>query len=305
MAFTGLQGPWLGANLQVVSDAQKLWMASQAETVQIAEEAMVRKAMSPPLQIFMAALPGGAYISLGFVFYTTTQVGAEALPWGVAKLIGGLVFSLGLITCVVTGADLFTSTTMTLIGKAAGRLTWPGLLKHWSLVYIGNAVGAATIVALIYFGGVYNSADGGWGQVILATADKKLHHTFVEAFTLGVGCNLLVCLGVWMAYSGRTSADKILSLVLPVALFVSTGFEHSVANMFMIPLGILIQPELAPGTLPDLTWANFVVDNLVPVTLGNIVGGGVMIGIFYWILHRRAVETGRASHRLQGTEKSG
>ncbi len=279
-------------------------MATQAETVKIAEEAMVHKATSPPLSIFMAALPGGAYISLGFVFYTTTQVGADAMPWGVAKLIGGTVFALGLITCVITGADLFTSTTMTLIGKAAGRITWPGLLKHWSLVYFGNAIGAGTIVALCYFGGVYTLADGGWGQVVLATANTKLSHTFVEAFTLGIGCNLLVCLGVWMAYSGRSSADKILSLIFPVALFVSTGFEHSVANMFMIPLGILIRPELAPGGYGDITWANFVLDNLVPVTLGNIVGGGVMIGIFYWLLHTRALENARAARALRPRDAS-
>lgn len=273
-------------------------MASPVETAAIAEEAMVHKTTAPPWKILMAALPGGAYISLGFVFYTTTQVGAEVLPWGVAKLIGGTVFSLGLITCVVTGADLFTSTTMTLIGKAAGRLSWLGVLRHWSLVYIGNAIGAATIVAICYFGGVYNSAEGGWGAVILATADKKLHHTFVEAFTLGIGCNLLVCLGVWMAYAGRSVADKILALVLPVGLFVSTGFEHSVANMFMIPLGIIIRPELAPGAFPDMTWANFITANLVPVTLGNIVGGGMMIGLFYWSLYGGANGAARAATRV-------
>lgn len=268
-------------------------MASPAEMAEAVEHAMVHKASNPPMRAFLLAFSGGAYIALAFVFYITTQVGAEALPWGVAKLIGGLVFSVGLVLVVLTGADLFTSTTMTLMAKASGAISWLGLLRHWGLVYVGNAVGAATIIALMYFGGVHRNADGAWGMVVLNTAEYKLHHSFGEAFVLGIACNLLVCVGVWAAFSGRSTTDKILAVIGPVALFVATGFEHSIANMFLIPLAMLVQPELAPGGFEDLTWSNFLGANLLPVTLGNIVGGGIMIALYYWLIFRRPAARGR------------
>lgn len=259
-------------------------MATPAEMAQLAQDAMLHKAQATTPRTLLLALTGGAYIALGFVFYVTSQVGADAMPWGVAKVLGGTVFSVGLILVVLTGADLFTSTTMTLMLKASGDLSWRGLLRHWGLVYVGNAVGALTVVALMILGGVYRSADGAWGQVVLVTAAHKLDHSFFEAVALGIACNLLVCLAVWAAFSGRTTADKILALIGPVALFVATGFEHSVANMFMVPLAILIRPELAPGGFEELTWGTFVTANLIPVTLGNIIGGGAMIGLFYWLV---------------------
>lgn len=148
------------------------------------------------------------------------------------------------------------------------------------------------MVALIYFGGIWRTAAGGdWGAVLLTVSLHKVHHTFLEAFVLGILCNLMVCLAVWAAYSGRNTTDKVIAVTMPIALFVATGFEHSVANMFMIPLGILIAdtagPEFWTGTgldaaaFGDLTWSNFLVANLLPVTRGNIVGGGVMIGVLY------------------------
>ncbi len=261
-------------------------IATPAEMAALAQDAMLHKARGTVGRTLLLALTGGGFIALGFVFYVTSQVGADAMPWGVAKVLGGLVFSVGLMLVVLTGADLFTSTTMTLMLKASGDLSWWRLLRHWGLVYVGNAVGALTIVALILAGGVQHSAGGQWGQVVLATASHKLDHTFLEAVALGILCNLLVCLAVWAAFSGRTTTDKILALVGPVALFVATGFEHSVANIFMVPLGILIRPEFAPGGLEELTWVNFVTANLIPVTLGNIVGGGLMIGLFYWLVFR-------------------
>lgn len=261
-------------------------MATPAEMAGLVQDAMMYKAQATTPRTLLLSLTGGAFIALGFVFYVTSQVGAEAMPWGVAKVMGGAVFSVGLILVVLTGADLFTSTTMTLMLKASGDLSWWRLLRHWGLVYVGNAVGALTIVALIVVGGVQHSADGAWGQVVLSTAAHKLDHTFLEALALGIACNLLVCLAVWAAFSGRTTTDKILALIGPVALFVATGFEHSVANMFMVPLAIIIRPELAPGAFENLTWGSFLTANLIPVTLGNIVGGGLMIGLFYWLVFR-------------------
>jgi len=276
-----------------VSDERTIAMATPAEMARLVQDTMLYKAQATVPRTLLLSLTGGGYIALGFVFYVTTQVGAEALPWGVAKLLGGVVFSVGLILVVLTGADLFTSTTMTLMLKASGHLSWWKLLRHWGLVYLGNAAGALTIVALMVLGGVQHSADGAWGQVVLSAASHKLDHSFVEALALGVACNLLVCLAVWAAFSGRTTTDKIMALVGPVALFVATGFEHSVANMFLVPLAIFIQPELAPAGFEHLGWWTFLTANLVPVTLGNIIGGGLMIGLFYWLVFRPKRDAGR------------
>ena len=259
-----------------------------------AEDAAYAKATGGPLKSFLLGLTAGGYIALGFVFYTTSQVGAAELPFGVAKVLGGLVFSTGLALVVLTGAELFTSSTLTLTARASGRITWGQLLVNWVVVYVANFLGALTIVALVYLGGTWQNADGGWGAVVLSTGLHKVGHSFLEAFVLGVLCNLMVCLAVWAACSGRTTTDKILAVTMPIALFVASGFEHSVANMFMIPLAILIKDNAGAGfwdgaglqqaDFADLTWSAFYVDNLLPVTLGNIVGGGVMIGVLYWTI---------------------
>jgi len=269
-------------------------MPTPAQMAQTAEDAAYAKVTGRPLKSFLLGLTAGGYIALGFVFYTTSQVGAAELPFGVAKVLGGLVFSSGLVLVVLTGAELFTSSTLTLTARASGRITWLQLLRNWAIVYVANFLGALTIVVLIYVGGTWRQADGGWGAVVLNSTLSKVSHTFLEAFVLGILCNLMVCLAIWAAYSGRTTSDKILAVTMPIALFVATGFEHSVANMFMIPLAILIKDTastdffadagLDQAAYGDLTWAAFYLDNLLPVTLGNIVGGGVMIGVLYWTI---------------------
>lgn len=272
-------------------------MFSPAEMAAVAENSLAHKALNHPIRALMLSFSGGGYIALGFVFFTTSQVGtAEVLGYGVSRVIGGLVFSVGLALVVLTGAELFTSTSMTLVARASGLITWPRLFAHWGIVYVGNFVGAVTILALCWFGGTWHQAGGQWGKVILDTALGKVEHPFVEAFALGVACNLLVCLAVWVAFAGRTITDKVLAVTGPIALFVAAGFEHSVANMFMIPFGVLIS-DLAPagfweqlGASPAdyaaLGWGEFLAGNLLPVTLGNILGGGIMIGAYYWLIFR-------------------
>lgn len=270
------------------------WMLTPGQMAQAAEDALFAKATYPPHKSFLLGLTAGGYIALGFIFYTTSQVGAEMIPWGVAKVLGGFVFATGLALVVLTGADLFTSSTMTLTARASGRLTTRQLLSNWVVVYVANFIGALTMVALVYLGGTWHNAKGAWGAVVLNTANMKLHHTWLEAFCLGILCNLMVCLAVWAAYGGRTTTDKVMAVTMPIALFVACGFEHCVANMFMVPLGILIRQgagpdfwastQLDPANYTNITWSNFITENLVPVTLGNIVGGGVMIGILYWTI---------------------
>jgi formate transporter len=289
-----------------MSTTESTTILTPAQMAQAAEDAAYAKATGRPMKSFLLGLTAGGYIALGFVFFTTSQVGAQALPWGVAKLLGGLTFSTGLALVVLTGAELFTSSTLTLTARASGRITWGQLLRNWVVVYLANFLGALTMVALVFFGGTWRSAGGGWGQVVLTTASYKLHHTFVEALVLGILCNLMVCLAIWAAYSGRTTTDKVMAVTMPIALFVASGFEHSVANMFMVPLGILVKDHagaefwatsgLDPAAYGDLTWAGFLAGNLLPVTIGNIIGGGVMIGILYWtIFHRIGAGHGSAA----------
>ncbi|GAB1690252.1 formate transporter FocA [Krasilnikovia sp. M28-CT-15] len=270
-------------------------MLSPAQMAKAAEDAAYAKATGKPVKSFLLGLTAGGYIALGFVFFVTSQVGASSLAWsGGARILGGIVFATGLVLVVLTGAELFTSSTLTLTARASGRITWGQLLGNWGVVYVANFLGALTMVALVYLAGTWHNAHGGWGAVVLNTALAKLQHGFLQAFTLGVLCNLLVCLAVWAAYSGRTTTDKILAVTMPIALFVAAGFEHSVANMFMVPLALLIKDTagadfwheagLNRADYADLSWPNFLLDNLAPVTLGNIVGGGVMIGILYWTI---------------------
>lgn len=289
-------------------------MLTPAQMAQTAEDVAYAKATGRPLKSFLLGLTAGGYIALGFVFFIISQVGAEDLPWELARIIGGVVFATGLALVVLTGAELFTASTLTLTARASGRITWGQLLRNWGVVYVANFIGALTIVALIYLSGTWRSADGGWGAVVLNTSLGKVSHPFFEAFFLGVLCNLMVCLAIWAAYSGRTTTDKVLAVTMPIALFVAAGFEHSVANMFMIPLGLLIKATagsafwdeagLAHSDFADLTWDAFFLDNLLPVPLGNIVGGGVMIGILYWTIFHH-IEGSKKNKKKQRPERGG
>ncbi|HAG0930542.1 TPA: formate transporter FocA [Salmonella enterica] len=268
-----------------------------AEMAKVAEETGVYKTTKHPLKTFYLSVTAGIFISIAFVFYITSTVGTAGIPYGIAKLIGGICFSLGLILCIICGADLFTSTVLIVVAKACGRITWRQLLWNWVNVYIGNLAGALFFVLLIWLSGEYMTANGGWGLNVLQTADHKMHHTFIEAVTLGILANLLVCLAVWMSYAGRTLMDKSMIMILPVAMFVASGFEHSIANMFMIPMGIVIRyfasPDFwnainsSPADFAHLTVVSFITDNLLPVTIGNIIGGGVFVGLVYWVIYLR------------------
>ncbi len=257
----------------------------------VAEDITYGKATKPAAKTFMLAITAGAFIAIAFVFYITV------IATGGSKLAGGICFALGLILCVILGGELFTSTTLTLVARAANRITWAQMLKNWGVVYFGNLVGGLIMVALIMLSSQYMNTNGQWGLTALNVAQHKIHHTFVEAVALGILCNLMVCLAAWMAFGGRTMTDKALIMVLPVAMFVASGFEHSIANMFMIPVGIAIQtfagPEFwqaigaDPAKYADLTIGHFIINNLIPVTIGNIIGGGGMIGLTYWFIFRR------------------
>ncbi|CAK9884577.1 MAG: putative formate transporter 1 [Candidatus Erwinia impunctatus] len=263
----------------------------------VAEDAGVYKATKHPFTTFFLAVTAGVFISIAFVFYITATIGSATMPWGMTKLVGGICFSLGLILVVVCGADLFTSTVLIVVAKASGRISWRQLALNWINVYIGNFFGAMFFVALIWFSSQHMNADGAWGLNVIKSADHKMHHTFIEAVCLGILANLMVCLAVWMSYSGHTLMDKTLIMILPVAMFVASGFEHSIANMFLIPMAIMIRDFASPefwqmaGSSAEqfshLTVTDFILDNLIPVTLGNIIGGGLLVGLTYWVIYLR------------------
>ncbi|QIM69776.1 formate transporter FocA [Basfia succiniciproducens] len=277
-------------------DFKLAWMASPTEMAQTGLDVGVYKATKKQAYSFLSAISAGMFIALAFVFYTTTQTASAGAPWGLTKLVGGLVFSLGVIMVVVCGCELFTSSTLSTIARFESKITTIQMLRNWIVVYFGNFVGGLFIVALIWFSGQIMAANGQWGLTILNTAQHKIEHTWIEAFCLGILCNIMVCIAVWMAYAGKTLTDKAFIMILPIGLFVASGFEHCVANMFMIPMGMVIanfaSPEFWQATglnaeqFANLDMYHLVIKNLIPVTLGNIVGGGVCIGLMQWFTSR-------------------
>jgi formate transporter len=262
----------------------------------------VAKARTDALTVFVLAVLAGAFISLGAIFATTVSAGAGDLPFGVVRLLAGLAFSLGLILVIVGGAELFTGNTLIVMAWASGKVSSALVLRNWSIVYLGNLVGALATVAVMFITGQYAFGDGSVGLAALAIGNAKAGLEFVPAIALGMMCNALVCLAVWLTFSARTTTDRILAIVPPIAAFVAAGFEHSVANMYFIPEAIAIRtwaPDRfwaaigrVPSDFPDLTVQAFLFGNLLPVTIGNVIGGALMVGVVYWFVYLRGDRRG-------------
>jgi formate transporter len=264
------------------------------EMARKAERIGITKAEAPWATTFVLAILAGAFIALGAVFATTTLSGGTDLPYGVARLLTGVTFSLGLILVVVAGAELFTGNNLIVMAWASRRVSTVRLLRNWAIVYAGNFVGAVATAAIVYAGRQYEFGHGSVGETALAIGNAKTGLGFGQAVALGALCNALVCLAVWLCYSARTTTDKILAIVPPIAAFVAAGFEHSVANMYFIPFALFVKSDrafvhsLSPAPdVTNLSWTHFFVANLVPVTLGNVLGGGLMVGAIYWFVYLR------------------
>lgn len=251
-----------------------------------------------PLRMFALAILAGAFIALGAIFATTVTTGAGgALPFGITKLLGGLVFCLGLILVVGAGAELFTGNNLIMMAWASGKVSTSRLLRNWIIVYLGNFVGSVLTAIIMLLSQQFAFAGGAIGINALNIASGKLTYGFTQALVLGILCNALVCLAVWLAIGARSATDKILAIIFPITAFVAAGFEHSVANMYFIPIGLFIKdfaPDAfwtaagaAPAEFANLTWGNFFTANLLPVTIGNIIGGGFMVGLVYWFIYLR------------------
>jgi len=255
------------------------------------------KANLDALTLFVLAVLAGAFVALGAIFATTVSAGSGSLPYGVVRLLAGLAFSLGLVLVVVGGAELFTGNTLISMAWASGKVSTRMLLRNWLIVYLGNLAGALGTVAVMFISGQYLFGGGSVGLVALSTGNSKSTLDFLPAVGLGIMCNVLVCLAVWMTLSARSTTDRILAIVPPIAAFVAAGFEHSVANMYFIPTAMSIR-ELAPATFwtaigktpadfPGLTLDRFLLGNLLPVTIGNVIGGALMVGAVYWFVYMR------------------
>ena len=273
-----------------------------AEIARKAEEVGVAKAEMNALSLLVLAVLAGAFIGLGSMAATIVWTDASpAMPFGVARMLGGLVFALGLILVVLGGAELFTGNNLMVIAAASRRIGLVALCRAWVIVFVGNMIGAVGTAALVFLAGQHDFAGGGVGQTMLAIGSAKAEMPFDRAFFLGILCNVLVCLAVWLCYGAHTTTDKLLAILFPIAAFVAAGFEHSVANMYFIPLAIIVKAFAAdsfwamigasPADFGGLTLAGLV-QNLVPVTLGNIVGGGVLVGMVYWFVYLRRAGQG-------------
>lgn len=257
-----------------------------------AEEIGESKARLDALSTFVLAVLAGAFIAWGAAFSTVVVVGAsDSIPFGVTKLLAGLSFCLGLLLVVIAGAELFTGNNLIVMAWASGRITSWQVLRNWAIVYVGNFVGAVGIAVLIFMTSYPQASGGAVAGVMLQIAEAKCSLSWTEAIASGIGCNLLVCLAIWMCLSARSVADKVFATLFPITAFVATGMEHCVANMYFIPVGLLVKhglKELPGEHLYDhITVENFLVNNLVPVTVGNIIGGAILVGLVYWFIYLR------------------
>lgn len=262
-----------------------------------AEESGVKRASTDPITLLVLSVLAGAFISFGAIFATTVSAGAVGMPYGVVRLLIGLVFSTGLIMVIIGGAELFTGSNIIVMAWASGKVKTRALLLNWIISFAGNFVGAIATAALMFYSTQYTFGGGAVGLTALSTANAKASLAFIPALTLGIMCNALVCLAVWMCFSARTSIDRVVTLIPPIAAFAAAGFEHSIANIYFIPMGLFIKagaPESfwrsigkTAADFPELTWVNFFVGNLVPVTIGNIIGGSIMVAAVYWFIYLR------------------
>jgi len=255
-------------------------------------EVGVTKATMPVLTMFALAILAGAFIALGALFYTVTvTTGNDAtVPFGLLRLAGGVTFSLGLVLVVVGGAELFTGNNLIAMAWASGRVTTQQVMRNWGWVYLGNLVGAIGTAVLVWLAGVHTMSNGAVGETMVQIARSKIALDPVSALARGVLCNVLVCLAVWLCMGARSVADKILAILFPISAFVACGFEHSVANMYFLPIGIML---VAGGPAPLSVLG--ALSNLVLVTIGNILGGTLMVALIYWFVYLRAEGEGHSA----------
>jgi len=247
-----------------------------AQIARLVEQVGVRKANLPARATLMLGMLAGAFIAFGAMYYTLVMTGSP-LGFGPGRLLGGIAFSLGLVLVIVGGAELFTGNNLIVMAWAERRISTAQLLRNWGLVFPANLVGAMGCALMVNWSGTLGLGDGAVAETAMRIAQAKVGLGFGEAFFRGILCNTLVCLAVWLCFAAHGVGGKILAIVLPISAFVALGFEHSVANMYLIPVAMLAGAE-------GVGVSGFI-GNMVPVTLGNIVGGGVFVALVYWLIY--------------------
>lgn len=260
--------------------------ATVADT--LTRSACVKKTRESFVRLAILGLFAGVYIGFGAQLATMVTHDLAAFAGvGLTKLISGVVFSVGLMLVVIAGAELFTGNNLIVLSALDRQVKIRGLLRNWGIVYFANLAGSLLLVLLMYWSNLWQTGNGGVGAAAVSIANAKVNLTFLEAFSRAILCNWLVCLAVWMATSARTVVGKIFAILFPIAAFVASGFEHSVANMYFIPMGLILKGQGLVAASSNLTIGGMIVKNLIPVTLGNLVGGGFFVAALYWIVYIR------------------
>ena len=261
-----------------IPEPHPLDVVPPARIARLVEEVGIRKVQLPLVSMLTLGILAGAFIAFGSMFYTVTITGSE-LGFGPTRLLGGLAFSLGLILVIIGGAELFTGNSLIVLACASRRITAGALLRNWGLVYVGNLIGALATAVLVHLSGVLALGDSAIGGTADAIALAKTSLDPGQAFVRGILCNILVCLAVWMCFAAHSVSDKAVAIIFPVTAFVALGFEHSIANMYLIPVGMLHRD----GAIDFAA----LFANLIPVTAGNVVGGGLLVALVYWLVYLR------------------
>lgn len=273
-----------------------------AEIVDATLQTGVKKAKTPGLALFILGILAGAFIAFAAEGSNMAAFNlfAEPTTYGLGKALAGSIFGTGLMLVLLAGGELFTGNTLMLAALLDKKIGMGAMLKNWTIVYIGNFIGSVFIAAMMAHSGLFSSGDAMLGAMTIKIAAYKVGLSWTQAFVLGIMCNWLVCLAVWLAYGAQDMTGKILAIFFPIWLFITSGFEHSVANMYYIPAGILAKSNekwaqaamehgVSAEKLAHLNWETFAINNLIPVTIGNIVGGGIFVGVVYFYTYNRII----------------
>ncbi len=267
------------------------------ELVTYTIETGIKKVKTKPLNQFILGILAGAFIAFASEGSNMAAFNLFAKPetYGLGKALAGVVFATGLMLVIIAGGELFTGNNLIMIGVLNKKIRLKEMFSNWFFVYIGNFVGAVFIAYMMNMSGLFSSGDNMLGGITLKIAAYKTSLSFSQAFYLGIMCNWLVCLAVWMSYAAKDIVGKCFAIFFPISLFITSGFEHSIANMYYIPAGIMAKSNtlwvkasgLPAEKLADLNWNSFIVDNLIPVTIGNVVGGVMLVATVYWFVYNK------------------
>lgn len=269
------------------------------EIVDVAVGVGIKKVSTPYFKEFLLAILAGAFIAFASEGSNMAAFNLFANPetYGLGKFVAGLIFGTGLMLVIVAGGEMFTGQTLILTAVLDRKVRVSQMLINWTLVWIGNLVGSLFLAYMMVNSGLFNSGDNVLAAMTIKIASYKVSLPFMSAFWLGLMCNWLVCPAVWMSFAAKDITGKLLAIFFPIWLFITSGFEHSVANMYYIPAGILAKSNpkwveaaalygVTPEKLEHLNWTTFFINNEIPVTLGNIVGGAILVGGYYWFVYK-------------------